>query len=77
MLVEGESKRKYNRKRLAQSFTTPDQPPSKKPKKHSPNFNNVEWDKENLEQTLRSWPGDIPVNWTAVARDHGVTGGNS
>ena len=41
MLVEGESKRKYNRKRLAQSFTTPDQPPSKRPKKHSPNFSNV------------------------------------
>ena len=50
MLVEGESKRKYNRKRLAQSFTAPDQLPSKRPKKHSPNFNNVQWDKENLEQ---------------------------
>ena len=32
MLVEGESKRKYNRKRLAQSFTTPNQVPSKRPK---------------------------------------------
>ena len=48
MLVEGESKRKYKRTRLAQSFTTPDQVPSKRPKKHSPNFSNVEWDKENL-----------------------------
>ena len=77
MLVEGESKRKYNRKKLAQSFTTPDQVPSKRPKKHSPNFSNVEWDKENLEQTLCNWPSDTTVNWSAVARDHGVPGGNA
>ena len=77
MLTEGESKRKYKRKRLAQSFTTQDQVPSKRPKKHSPNFSNVEWDKENLEQTLCHLPRDTPINWSAVARDHGVPGGNA
>ena len=78
MLTEGESKRKYHRKRLAQSFVTPNnQPLSKKPKKHSPNFNNVEWDKENLEHTLQNWPSDSPINWSAIARDHGVPGGNA
>ena len=77
MLVESKSKRMYNRKRLAQSFTTPGQPPSKRLKKHSPNFCNVRWDKGNLEQTLCNWPEDVPVNWSAVARDHGVTGGNA
>ena len=78
LLSEGESKRKYHRKRIAQSFTTPEnnQPQPKKPKKHSPNFNNVDWDKENVETTIRNWPTDIPINWSAVARQHGVTGGN-
>ena len=46
LLVEGESKIKYHRKRLALSFTThelnPPQP--KRQKKHSPNFENVPWD---------------------------------
>ena len=27
--------------------------------------------------TIRNWPTDIPINWSAVARQHGVTGGNS
>ena len=40
-LAEGESKRKYHRKRLAQSFDTPEgcqPPPPKRRKSHSPNF---------------------------------------
>lgn len=78
MLVENESKKKFHRKRLAQSYQTPEgQPEPKRPKKHSPNFENVQWDKEGLEHTLQNWPRDTTINWSAVARDHGVTGGNA
>ena len=46
LLSEGESKAKYHRKRLAQSFQTPEksQPPCKKRNTHSPNFENIQWD---------------------------------
>ena len=78
LLTEGESKRKYHRKRLVQSFTTPDlnPPQPKRQKKHSPNFENVCWDKEKLENTLRNWPPSSPINWSAVARQHNIEGGN-
>ena len=47
MLTECESKRKYHRKRMAQSFHSPQQqPPAKKAKSHSPNFSGVNWDGE-------------------------------
>ncbi len=53
LLVEGESKRQYHRKRLSQSFTSPESsaPPAKKHKSHSPSFENVEWDTEKLLDT--------------------------
>lgn len=79
LLTEGESKRRYHRKRLAQSFSTPElnPPQPKKAKKHSPNFENVSWDTANLETTLRNWPPGTPINWSAVAREHNVPGGNA
>ena len=79
LLTEGESKRKYHRKRLAQSFATPElnPPQPKRRKKHSPNFENVPWDMEKLENTLRSWSPTTPINWSAVGRDHGIEGGNA
>ena len=79
LLVEGESKRKYHRKRLAQSFTTPDEntPCPKRAKKHSPNFENVPWDTERLETTLRKWPNGKPIVWSLVAREHDIKGGNA
>lgn len=77
LLTEGESKRKYHRKRLAQSFFSPnDQPPQKK-KKHSPNFTMVEWDTEKLATTLQKWPSGTPINWSKVAKEHGINGGNA
>ncbi len=78
MLTEGESMRKYHRKRLSQSFHTPTTPhPVKKAKSHSPNFSNVTWDDERLETTLRNWPSDKFMNWSAVAKEHGVPGKNA
>ncbi len=78
MLTEGESKRKYHRKRLAQSFCSPEQPPTtKRNKSHSPDFNNVSWDTEVLKATLETWPRDTTINWTGVGRSHGISGGNA
>ena len=53
-LAEGESKRKHHQKRMAQSFDTPEncQPPP--PKQHYPSFENVQWDTDQLESTLRN-----------------------
>lgn len=73
MLTEGESMRKYHRKRLAQSFHAPKPaPPAKKLKSHSPNFSNVPWDAENLKVTLQTWPSDELINWSAVAKENGI-----
>jgi hypothetical protein len=78
MLEEGESKRMYTRKRLAQSFSSPEGPPTaKKKKSHSPVFSKVTWDKEALQTTLQNWPRDITINWSTVAKEHGITGGNA
>ena len=78
LLTEGESKRKYHRKRLAQSYYSPEvRPPNPKKKKHSPNFSNVSWDTEQLQSTLENWPTGVPINWSAVGKAHGIQGGNA
>ena len=78
MLTECESKRKYHRKRMAQSFHSPqEQPPAKKSKSHSPNFDNVCWDKEKLLETITNWPVGTTINWSQVAKEHGVPGKNA
>ena len=46
-------------------------------KSHSPNFENVEWDTEKLANTLKNWPPNTPINWSAVGREHGVPGKTS
>lgn len=53
MLTEGESKRMYHRKRLAQSFCSPEVPPPAKKKSHSPNFSNATWDTENAPELAK------------------------
>ena len=78
MLTECESKRKYHRKRMAQSFHSPqEQPPAKKEKKHSPNFSNVNWDKQKLQETIENWPADTTINWSKIARENGIPGKNA
>ena len=61
---------------MAQSFDTPEncQPPP--PKRHSPSFENVQWDTDQLESTLHNRPTGSPINWSAIARDHNIPGGN-
>lgn len=77
LLTEGESKRKYHRKRLAQSFCSPETQPQPKKKKHSPNFETVTWDTEKLQATLQNCPPGTPINWSAVGQEHGIHGGNA
>jgi hypothetical protein len=56
LLTEVESKRKYHRKKLAQSFCSPKEQP--KPT----NFANVSWDTEELQATLESRSPGTPIN---------------
>ena len=78
MLTECESKRKYHRKRMAQSFHSPqEQPPAKKSKSHSPDFSNVNWDKQKLQETIENWPAGTTINWSQIAREHGIPGKNA
>ncbi len=78
MLTECESKRKYHRKRMAQSFCSPqEQPPAKKTKTHSPDFSKVSWDTEKLQETIENWSAGTTINWSEVAREHGILGKNA
>ena len=62
---------------MSQSFCSPEEPQSKRKKAHSPNFDNVSWDKEKLRTTLLNWPIETPINWSAVGWEHGIQGGNA
>lgn len=78
MLIEGESERMYHRKRLAQSQSPSNGPPTaKKSKSHSPDFNKVTWNTETLQATLQNWPRNQTINWTAVGKEHGIIDGNA
>ena len=77
LLTEGESKRRYHRKRLAQSFSTPELSLKRQASTHPISKLFPGWDTANLETTLRSWPPGTPINWSAVAREHNVPGGNA
>lgn len=77
LLTEGDSKRKYHRKRLSQSFCSPEEQPKSKKKKHSPNFENVTWDTEGLQSSLQNWPIGTPINWSKIGKEHGIQGRNA
>ena len=82
VLAENQSLSSYKQMRISQSFETPEakreryaiRPP--KTKKHSPKFDRVTWDKERLHHTLVNWPENETINWSQVARDHGISAKN-
>lgn len=77
-ITEDESMRAYQRKRKQQYFDT--SPPTKqaKPKSHSPDFNDVTWDKDQVLVDLHQHPQAPPsINWLQFVRDHGVPGRNA
>ena len=60
ILTEDESLSSYQRKRLSQSFEKP--PEAKQHKSHSPNFDQIKWDKEKVITDLKDYPKDKPIN---------------
>ena len=82
VLAEGQSIAAYKRMRMSQSFETPEQKRERAkaapsaPRKHSPNFEQVQWDKEGLLQRLRNWPEGERVNWTQLANEFNIPGSN-
>ena len=82
VLADGQSLSSFKRMRMAQSFETPDQKKNRtmqcpsKPRKHSPSFDTVTWDKGNVLRDLQNWPEDETINWTKFATEHGIPGRN-
>ena len=79
VLAEGQSLASYQRQHIAQSFESPQSTRERHRntgKKHSPTFQNVQWDKENLLTKLNNWPQGEIINWSAVARQYNVPGKN-
>ena len=84
MLAECQSLKSYKRLRLAQSFETPEQKHKHNKttskcnaqRKHSPNYENVTWDKKKAATDLREWPIGNIMNWSNFARQHGIPGRN-
>ena len=83
VLREGQSLESHKRMRMSQSFGTPEQKINRAlqssattSRKHSPNFDNVQWDKDSLLAELKDWPSDVIVNWSEIARKYNIPGSN-
>ena len=82
LLSEGQSLASYKRIRLAQSFETPEQTRERaqtnlmRERRHSPKFENVQWDKEGLLDKLQNWPSGKKINWSALGREFNIAGAN-
>ncbi len=72
---ENESLSSYSRKRKATYLKTPQVP--KKAKSHIPQLSQVSWDKQSVLRELQALPDGSKVNWSEIARTHGVPGGNA
>ena len=79
VLAEAQSLASYQRQRLTQSFESPQCTRARvsKAKKHSPKFENVQWDKEHLLVQLKNWPQGQIINWSALAREFNIPGRNN
>ena len=45
-------------------------------RRHSPKFENVQWDKEGLLDKLQNWPSGKKINWSALGRESNIPGAN-
>ena len=79
VLSEGLSLKSYKRLRMSQGFETPEAKLTRSisVRKHSPKFEMVSWDKENVIEDLRQWPVGKIINWSEFARKHGTAGKNA
>ena len=65
----------WNRMVYNMSFSTPKKSQkSAKPKSHSPTSRT--WDTDAVLQAAQQWPADKCINWSAFAREHGISGRN-
>ena len=71
-LTEDESLSRYQRKWLSQSFVKPSS--LKRLKSHSPSDENVTWNADQVD--LTNFPQDTKINWSKIAREHGVSNRN-
>ena len=76
ILSEGQSLQAYKGMRLSQSFQTPPKSSGAQSRKHSPNFDKVEWDKDKLFERLSNWPEGETINWTQTAKEFHIQGSN-
>ena len=72
ILAEDESISKYQRKRMLQSFEKPPHP--KKAKSHT--SATTHFDQDNVLEDLRNHPTSTKINWSELARKHGVDSKN-
>ncbi len=72
---ENESLSSYNRKRKATYLESPQVP--KKARSHIPQLSQVSWDTQSVLRELQTLPDGSKVNWSEIARTHGVPGGNA
>ena len=70
--AENESLSAYSRKRKAMCLETQTTPQPKKKRSHIPNLSSVTWDKDAVLAEVEAWPEDTMVNWSKIARDHGI-----
>ena len=79
VFAENQSLSGYNRKRKATCFEVDHKP--KTPRSHIPTISSAQWDKEAVlaqlvNMTENTDASQTPVNWSAIARQHGVPGAN-
>lgn len=73
VLEEGLSLKSYKCLGFAQAFETPEARHNRclnnpiSERKHSPRFENVTWDKEQVLADLREWPVENTINWSEFA----------
>lgn len=71
-LSRNESMRDYQRKRMAQSFEQSSV--MKRIRSHVPSPNNRSC---NTEAIVKEVPEGMKMNWSNIARNHGISGGNA
>ena len=79
VVCEDESIRSYNRKRLIQNYETPPAKRRATNKSHSPDFENVIWNKDEVLEALEAIQQDPlappSINWQLFAKSHNIPGG--
>ena len=71
LLSEKESMGSYQRKRLLQSFEKKAEPCPKR--SHIPSDENIHFDVSQICKDVESWPDSMSINWSELARKHGLT----